>query len=147
VPYTPEQLADRQDVLDAVVSYALALDSHDWDRLRQILLPEAVAEYGMALGAREGRDAIVATCTAALTPLSGSQHLMGNHLVTLDGDRAEAVCYFQATHVKAGCPGGDNYIIAGRYDDRLVRTPAGWRIAHKTLTVVWTDGNAAVVGG
>ena len=35
-------------------------------------------------------------------------------------------------------------MVAGRYEDRLVRTDAGWRIAHRTLTVMWTDGNVAV---
>ena len=44
-----------------------------------------------------------------------------------------------------GTEGGDNYIIAGRYDDRVVRTPDGWRIAHRVLTVDWTEGNPAVV--
>ena len=41
--------------------------------------------------------------------------------------------------------GGPNYIVAGRYEDRFVRTDAGWRIAHRALIVMWMDGNRAVV--
>ena len=40
--------------------------------------------------------------------------------------------------------GGPNYIVAGRYEDRLARTDVGWRITHRTLTVMWTEGNVAV---
>jgi hypothetical protein len=36
-------------------------------------------------------------------------------------------------------------MIAGRYEDQLVRTPAGWRIHHRVLTVMWREGNLAVV--
>ena len=68
-------------------------------------------------------------------------------VVRLDGDRAESACDLQAQHVKAGTPGGDHFIIAGRYDDQLIRTPDGWRIRERRLALIWTSGNAAVAGG
>ena len=30
-------------------------------------------------------------------------------------------------------------------DDKLVRTDDGWKIAERVQTVLWTDGNAAVL--
>jgi hypothetical protein len=140
------ELADRQAVVDVCVNYALALDSRDWARLRECFTAEAVADYGGAINA--GYDAIEATCRAALEPLDASQHLLGNHLVTLDAanrDAATSVCYFQAQHVKAGLAGGPHFVVAGRYDDGLVRTDRGWRIQHRTLTIMWTSGNPAVL--
>jgi hypothetical protein len=47
--------------------------------------------------------------------------------------------------VLAGTEGGDNYIVGGTYEDRLVRTGAGWRIAHRVMTQTWTEGNPGVV--
>ncbi len=41
--------------------------------------------------------------------------------------------------------GSPNFIIAGRYEDRLERTPAGWRIRHRDLITMWSEGNPAVV--
>ena len=41
--------------------------------------------------------------------------------------------------------GGDQYIVAGRYEDRYVRTDEGWRIAERELVVMWTAGNRDVV--
>ena len=70
---------------------------------------------------------------------------MSNHQVAIDGDAATCRCYFQAQHVRHGTEGGDNFIIAGRYEDRLVRTAGGWRIEHRVLTVDWTEGNPSVV--
>lgn len=141
-----DDLDRRLAVQDICVSYAVALDTRDWGWLRRLFLPAAVAEYGGELGSRQGYESIEAACQAALLPLTSSQHLMGNHLVTLrGGGDADAVCYFQATHVKAGAPGGDFYTVAGRYDDHLVADGDAWRIARKVLTVMWTHGNPAVL--
>lgn len=139
-------LQDAFDITAVQVRYALALDARDWASLRTCFVPDAVAVYG-DFGTFEGYDAIEALCRTALGPLTRSQHLLGNHASTVDGDRATAQCYFQAQHVKLGTDGGDNYIIAGRYEDLLERTPDGWRIRHRTLETWWTDGNPAVVGG
>ena len=141
---TPEQIVDRQAIVDVCVSYALALDSRDWVRLRACFTEDAVADYS-GLGINEGYQAIERTCRAALEPLTASQHLLGNHLVIVDGDRARSTCYFQAQHVREGLPDGTHHIVAGRYDDRFVRTAVGWRISHRTLSVMWTSGNPAVL--
>src|SRR6185312_3051427 len=77
-------------------------------------------------------------------PLSSTQHLIGNVLVTLAGDAADSVCYLQAQHVRPGTDGGDMFIIAGRYLDRFVRTPDGWQIAQRRFETFWTEGNPAV---
>ena len=138
--------ADRQAVVDVCITYALALDSRDWTLLRTCFTPDAVAEYE-GLGEKRGMDAIEETCRGALEPLKASQHFLGNHLVSIQGDEATSTCYLQAQHVKKGLPGGELYTVAGRYDDDLVRTPAGWRISRRRLTVAWTDGNPAVLGG
>ena len=63
----------------------------------------------------------------------------------MDGDTARSSCYFHAQHVRAGTPGGDLYVIAGRYQDTLTRTDAGWRISERVQTYQWRNGNRAVV--
>ena len=70
---------------------------------------------------------------------------MTNHQVRVDGDTAGCRCYLVGQHVKKGTQGGDNFIMAGVYEDELARTADGWRITHRTLTIHWTDGNPAVV--
>jgi ketosteroid isomerase-like protein len=142
-----DELADRQAIVDTCINYAYALDSRDWPRLRACFTEDAVANYGGERGVSEGYETIEQTCRSTLEPLAASQHLLGNHLVSLDGDRATSSCYFQAQHVMEGLPDGEHYVVAGRYDDRLVRTGDGWRIAHRTLTVMWTSGNPAVLAG
>jgi len=143
---TVRMLLDERDVTQLCYRYAAALDTRDWALLRTCFADDAVTVYE-GLGRFEGYPAIQAACQAALEPLDRSHHLIGNVSVQVDGDAATAQCYLQAQHVRSGTPGGDLYLIAGRYSDRLVRTPDGWRFTHRELEFWWTDGNPAVVGG
>ena len=109
-------------------------------------LPDATADLSTST-LLVGRDAIVDRIRGALRHLDDSQHLVGNHQVTVDGDSATHRCYLQAQHVRHAAVGGPNYIIGGRYEDQLSRTPDGWRIAHRTLAVMWKEGNLGVTRG
>lgn len=136
-------LFDRQQIADLCVRYTTALDAKDWDLLRNCFVEEPVFVHPG--GRLSGWDAIRARTSAALTPLDVSQHLLGNMTAEVDGDTATSLCYFQAQHVRHDTPGGDTYIIAGRYADRLERTAAGWQIAQRVQTYFWSEGNREVV--
>jgi ketosteroid isomerase-like protein len=137
-----DEIADRLAIVDVTIAYCWALDTHDFDALDDVFTPDATATLAAEL---HGRDAIKQRITNALTKLDDSQHMVSNHDVRVDGDTATCRCYLQAQHVRHAAEGGPNYIVAGRYEDRLVRTAAGWRIAHRTLTVMWTEGNLEVI--
>ena len=136
-------MPDREDIIDIAVAYTWALDTKQLELLRDVFLPDVTA---MLRGVEcNGIDAVIERIGGSILRLDATQHLVGNHQVTVDGDTATHRCHLQSQHVKAGTPGGDNYIVGGYYDDRLVRTPAGWRIAHRTMQQTWTEGNRDVV--
>ena len=138
-----DALRDRQAIAEVCYRYAFALDAREWAALRTCFTADARAYY-RDQNPTHGYGAIEARIRSALAPLSSTQHLIGNVLVTLAGDEADSMCYLQAQHVRQGADGGDTFVIAGRYLDRFVRTPDGWRIAQRRLETIWTDGNPAV---
>lgn len=139
-------LLDERAIVAVVTRYCRALDTKDWAALDTVFLPDADADLA-STAELIGRDAIVQRIRTALSHLDDSQHLVGNHEVTVAGDTATHRCYLQAQHVRHAAVGGPNYLVGGRYEDRLVRTADGWRIAYRTLVVMWTDGNVAVARG
>ena len=137
-----QDLLDRDAIRHIQVRYAWSLDNHRWDALKEIFLSDAVADFR---GERfEGLDAIVAKCASALEPTDNCLHLNGSHWAQVDGDKAIAGCYFIATKYIADTPGGDTYTVGGEYIDQMVRTPDGWRIAHRLLEPTFLDGNPEV---
>jgi ketosteroid isomerase-like protein len=139
-------LADRQAIADLCARYCYALDRNDWPAVAACFTDEPVFTHPG--GRVDGAVGIVERARGALEQLDASQHLLGNVLVDLDPhdpDAATCISYFQAQHVRAAAPGGDTYLIAGSYTDRLTRTAAGWRIAHRDQVYLWRSGNRAVV--
>lgn len=135
------RLVDRQQIVDVTLAYTYALDAKDWDALDDVFTVDATAYLTEEL---DGREAIKGRVRRALESLDLSQHMVANHDVRIDGDSAVCRCYLQAQHVREAAPGPPNFIVAGRYDDRFVRTSVGWRIARRELTIMWTEGNPSV---
>ena len=134
---------DGQAVCDVLVRYVHALDARDWPTVAECFASDAVFVHPG--GRVDGPAAVVARAQAALGPLDASQHLLGSVLVTVDRDSAGATSYFQAQHVRTGAPGGDLYVIAGTYRDRLRRDPEGWKIAERVQEYTWRSGNPDVI--
>jgi hypothetical protein len=137
-------LADRLAIVELTHRYCWALDSRSWDLLDQVFVPDATAEL-RSTSVLEGRDAIRERIRRSVAPLDATQHTVTNHMIEIDGDSATSRCYLHSQHVRHTAEGGVLYVIAGRYEDRLVRTSVGWRIAFRRLVEVWHDGNFAVV--
>ena len=138
-----QALIDEREIRDVAFRYCRALDTKDWALLDDVFVPDATGQLGTPT-TLVGIEAIRDRIRTALAHLDDSQHLVGNHEIAVDGDAATHRCYLQAQHIREAATGGPNYIVAGRYEDQLARTDAGWRITHRTLTVMWTDGNVAV---
>lgn len=144
-PNQLQAIADRFQIEDVLARYCTALDSKRWAMLADVFAPDGVAEFGDLGGRHEGPHAIAEFVRSVLGGLDASQHLLGNEVVSVDGNRAVATCYFQAQHFLVSANGGNTYLVGGIYDDELVRTSEGWRIALRRLTPTWYDGNTGVV--
>lgn len=145
MPYTLQELSDKQEIAEVLYRYATALDSRDGGLLRQVFLEDAVFEIGAGVGRFEGVAAIADVVGAFLGGLEASQHIISNPVIELDGDRATSACYLHAQHyLPDQRTGGNTLEIGGTYRDRLVRTPDGWRIEHRELEVTWTEGNHGI---
>ena len=142
--YVEAVSSDEQAIIGLAIAYTWALDTRRLADLADVFAPDATADLN---GVHcDGLEAIIARIERPLSTLDATQHLVGNHDVRVDGDAATHRCHLQSQHVKRGTPGGDNFLIGGRYEDRLARTADGWRITHRTMTAVWTEGNPAVIG-
>ncbi len=139
-------MSDERDIEQVAVRYCWALDERDWDTLHDVFVPGATADLATA-HTLHGVDEITQRIRAALDPLDESHHMVSTHQVRVDGDTATHRCYLHAQHVRHAVDGDPNYVIAGRYEDDLVRTSDGWRIAHRRLAVTWRHGNPEVVTG
>ena len=122
-------------------------DRRDWSLLLDVFTVDATGDYGQAQpGSRTG---FVELISSHLDGCGPTQHLLGNHVVRVEGDTATARCAVRAFHAaRAGSAAeGHTYTIIGSYHDRLLRTAEGWRITHRRMVVDHEVGDPAVMFG
>jgi hypothetical protein len=146
-----QYLADRIEIQDVIARYGLGQDLHedgDNDVLAQwddVFTPDGVADYSSTgvpelagIGFRELVD-FMRKPGGSMRGLKRWQHFQGWSTVTIEGDTATARTPHLHTHQGETDGIGWNLMQTGMFVDRLERTPDGWRIAHRTLEILWMD--------
>jgi uncharacterized protein (TIGR02246 family) len=124
---------DRQDICDVLVRYATGIDRRDWPLFATVFTDDCECDYG-EIGRWHGVDEITAFMDASHAAAGHTMHRMTNHVIDIDGDRAAARTYVDAYILAPGSTAGVNAV--GIYDDELVRTADGWRVARRRFTPV-----------
>ena len=74
-----------------------------------------------------------------LNQYASTMHFNGESIIKLDGDRATAITYCRAYHLKLP-DGVQKLMIAGiRYYDIMVKQNGGWLFAERKLKVCWIE--------
>jgi uncharacterized protein (TIGR02246 family) len=117
-------LADERAIERLILEYAANNDAADWDAVAgsftddgRMSRPVAPDEF------TEGRAAILAAFKAR--PPRKTRHIIANIRVDVEGDAARAesqIMLFTAA---------DTAPLVGSFQDRLVRTPDGWRFTER----------------
>jgi 3-phenylpropionate/cinnamic acid dioxygenase small subunit len=144
-----QQISDRIEIDDLLARYARALDYRTFEDLDGIFTADATFDAG-SLGCPTGPAAIREMIQGTIGHLDATQHLVGKSIVEFssDGDEAEVRTYLISQHIRESAPGPvKHYFLGGEYFDRVVRTPAGWRIAYRRLDRLWKQGDRAVISG
>lgn len=136
-------ISDRLEITDTITRYSHGLDQRLWSEWDRTFLPDAVIDFSH-VGMAEHSPAELREIFTANDPtrISG-QHLLHNILIDLDGDRATARAeYTLNTLARTDTPGRAQHVQGGGwYDDELVRTADGWRIARRTAHAKWMTVN------
>jgi len=128
---SPQEMSDRLEIQDLLVSYCDAIDSRNWDALDDIFAPDAMIDYTEAGGARGNLSEIKIYLDNALKPFSGMQHMLGLPMIKVTGDTATSrTTLFNPMVIER--EGNPHVFFVGLwYRDELKRTDKGWRIQNR----------------
>lgn len=132
---TIEQLLDRQEIEDVLVSYARGADRGDVDLIAAAYHADAIEDHG---GVFVGPAAdYVAMLAKILLSAPLMTHLCTNIAIELDGDRALSECYFLTFSRRESTDDRYDSLTMARCIDRFERRDGQWRIAHRRLAWEW----------
>ncbi|HXY93327.1 MAG TPA: nuclear transport factor 2 family protein [Acidimicrobiia bacterium] len=133
----------RQDVADVLVRYATGVDRRDWALFRTCFTDDCEADYG-DIGVWRGVDEITDWMEQSHAACGHTLHRITNQAVWPSGDGVGARSYVDAIIMN-----GDNVTgvrAVGYYDDELVRTGDGWKIARRHFTMVLLQTDIGTAG-
>jgi 3-phenylpropionate/cinnamic acid dioxygenase small subunit len=124
---------DRQDISEVLLRYATGIDRRDWPLFRTVFTDDCQLDYG-EVGTWTGGDAVTEFMEQAHAMAGHTMHRLTNQVITVDGDKAQSRSYVDALIMMGESNSGVN--AAGFYDDELVRTADGWRVASRQFIQV-----------
>jgi hypothetical protein len=139
---------DKLAVTELCTTMMRHVDVRDWAAFSTVFADKVTLDFTSIYGGEPWEQTpaeITAMWSKLLNAFDATQHLLGNHLVTIDRDTAELTAAFQATHLLANPFGSPLWRLGGTYRFGVVRTPQGWRIDEVTMTATWAEGNKEVL--
>lgn len=140
-------LIDRADITDTIHKYATGIDLRDWPTYRSIFADEVEFDFSSFEGQPPSTmkaDDWVVQVRSVLSGFDATQHVLTNHVIDIDGDRATTSVYMKAEHFLANDKGDNSIALGGYYSHVLHRDSAGWKIVKCKLTVTWNRGNRSL---
>jgi hypothetical protein len=131
-------------VVETCTRMAWHADQREWDALKEVFADSVVLDYTSLNGGEPAvlsPEQIADGWAGVLGGFNATQHLVANHLVTIDGTSAVCTASFQATHRLANPFGAPLWTLGGTFRFDLIRTGTGWRISGVVMTATWADGN------
>ncbi len=135
--------SDRLEIQSLLTRYCTAIDGKNFDDLDEVFIGEAFIDYTSAGGVKGEYPEVKEWLGKALALFPMTQHVVSNFEIEVSGNEARSRCVF---YNPMGLPGGTNqpdelklFFIGGYYNDKLVRTEKGWRIAERIEETSWKD--------
>ena len=133
-PPIPEALAHREAIRDILYTHSRGLDRLDADLLKHAYWPDAQVDYGAFKGSAHQFADIISPALSSQFELT--QHLLGQTLVEMNGDKANTETYVYARHLLLGAE--QELAFAGRYLDKLEYRDGLWKIFHRRVVMDWS---------
>ena len=141
---TLERLLLERELHQVLIAYARLCDGRDWALMDQVFSADASATYGGR--ALPDGAAILTMLRDNLGGCGPTQHLLGNLQVWMEDEQVSSRIEVRASHRGTGEKKDLTYDCMGHYQDRWTRTPQGWRITHRAMTVALEFGSRRVLG-
>lgn len=137
-------LLDRTRVIEVINQLFIGTDNRDWNLVKSCFAPSVLFDMS-SLGAGPPKQTtpaeIVSVWETGLKPLKAIHHQVGNHIVRVLGNRAEAFCYGIATHYLPNKTDVNTRTFVGSYDFELAKDVDRWVIAKFKFNLKYIDGN------
>ena len=131
-------LVDRAAIEELLLEYGRCIDSKDFQGQADLFTEDGRVELPFAVFTR---DEIPETSASHLQHYSALHHQYSNLSITVDGDSATSISYFNAVHVHG--TEFEHGTVGGSYETTYRRVDGQWRLVVVRDVFTWRVGGGA----
>jgi ketosteroid isomerase-like protein len=122
-------MSDEAAIQQTLNIYTEGASRSDWPQVMSTFLPDGVWEVPAQKARFEGHESVQAAMSAFTAQTEYWVQVNAPAIIKVSGDRAKARSVIR----ECGKFIGQDHLleVLGYYDDDLVRTPDGWKFAHR----------------
>lgn len=130
-------LVDREAIRELTAAYTCFVDDGDFEGWASLFTEDGVY---ITPDRRVTKPEMLEFGPQIMKDYATSQHLLGQHQITITGDTARGRVYYAGYHVLRDGGPERHADIGGWYFHSYRRTPEGWRFVKVGGRLVWASG-------
>jgi len=124
-----EDLIAQRDIERQLIKFARAMDNKDWESIKTILSDDVIADFGT--GEIQGVDNIINVIRSFLDNCGPTQHLLGNIIIDVSGNKATSEAYVSDMHLSRDSKSELTFRTLGNYRDKWELINSEWLLVHR----------------
>ncbi len=126
------RLEDRACIEQLTIAYAYSVDDREWAAFEALYVADATIDYRSAGGIAGAPAEVAAWMAVASAMFSWSMHSMSTQRISFTGpDTATGSVHVFARYGLVWEDVEELMDVSAVYHDAYIRTPSGWRFAHR----------------
>jgi ketosteroid isomerase-like protein len=118
------------EIKELTARYCLHVSRNEGEAIVDLFTSDGVLDGSTAgLGRIEGRDALLAFYSPAVTDAEESLPFIHNHIIEVNGDNATGTCALEGRFSRSGT----SITMAGHYEDTYRRVDGRWLFVERKL--------------
>jgi hypothetical protein len=135
---------DTQQITQLINKLYVFTDEQKWDKLHdEVFTSDVWLDMESLGGPKQTMKAtdITAMWSQAYTEVDAVNHLSGNYLIDIDGEKAEVFAYATATQYKKKATQGNIREFVGTYNFKVVKNNGNWKLNFFKYNLKYMTGN------
>jgi hypothetical protein len=142
-------LVEKDKIIEVINRLFISTDNRDWSEVKKCFSSTVLLDMTSLAGGQPvtlTSQEIVDAWDQGLKALKSIHHQVGNYMVSINQDEAEAFCYGIASHYLPNKTNQHTRIFVGSYNFHLTKEGQSWRIDQFKFNLKYIDGNPNLEG-
>lgn len=135
--------SDYIEITQLLNTFGTSIDQREWNTYETLFADEVDFDYSEIEGPKGvfTPKKIRGSAEEWLGAFVATQHVITNHIISIEGDEARCSTHVRAMHLQPN-PQGEAFLeIGGHYAGTLVRVKSEWKIKSWKFDMFWSRGN------